>query len=175
MADDNPTRRLGIGMTIAMWLVLLALLTFFFQRWDERRNNPNMSPVSRVTDTGVRELVLKRNYAGHYVASGSIDGQAVVFMLDTGASDIAIPAELADRLALQRGPAQVYRTANGPVKVFATRLDRVAIGAITLHDVRASINPAMHNQEVLLGMSFLKHLEFSQRGDRLTLRQYVTP
>jgi len=175
MADDNPTRRLGIGMTIAMWLVLLALLTFFFQRWDERRNNPNMSPVSRVTDTGVRELVLKRNYAGHYVASGSIDGQAVVFMLDTGASDIAIPAELADRLALQRGPAQVYRTANGPVQVFATRLDRVAIGAITLHDVRASINPAMHNQEVLLGMSFLKHLEFSQRGDRLTLRQYVTP
>ncbi len=172
MTEENPTRRLGLGMTIAMWILVLALLTVFFQRWDARRNNPNMAPQTQLSTEGVRELVLKRNRAGHYVVSGSIDGQPVVFMLDTGASDIAIPGTLADRLGLARGPAQIYRTANGPVKVYTTRLRQVAIGGIALRDVRASINPAMHDQEVLLGMSFLKHLEFTQRGDTLTLRQY---
>ena len=50
-------------------------------------------------------------------------------------------------------------------------LDEVSLGGITLNRVRASINPNMPQGEVLLGMSFLKHVEFSQRGDTLTIRQ----
>ncbi len=175
MAGENPHRRLGIGMTIAMWVVLLGLLTMFFQDWGERQRNPNQNPQMRIGADGVRELVLTRNRAGHYVASGSINGEPVVFMLDTGATDVAIPGPVAKRLRLKQGRAMVYQTANGPVKVYATVLDEVSLGDISLRGVRASINPAMHQQEVLLGMSFLKHLEFTQRGNTLTLRQYAQP
>lgn len=172
MSEENPTRRLGLGMTIGMWVLILALLTLWLQDREAKRHNPNQSLETRLTADGARELVLTRNAAGHYVTNGSINGQPVVFMLDTGASDIAVPGPVAERLGLQRGPAMIYQTANGPVQVFATRLARVAIGDIALHEVRASITPAMQQDEVLLGMSFLKHLEFTQRGDTLTLRQY---
>jgi aspartyl protease family protein len=167
---DNPQRRLGIGMTIGMWLMLLALLTLFFQSWQERQHNPNQKLSITRSEDGGYELVLQRNRYGHYVASGLINGESVVFLLDTGASDISVPSGLAQRLGLERGPAMLYQTANGTIKVYATQLASVTMGGITLHQVRASINPAMDGDEVLLGMSFLKHLDFSQRGDTLTLR-----
>jgi len=172
MAEQNPTRRLGIGMAIAMWVVVLGLLTLFFQDRTEKWHNPNQNLQTRQTGGGVRELVLTRNRAGHYVANGSINGEPVVFMLDTGATDVAIPGAVAERLRLKRGRPMVYQTANGAVKVYRTLLDEVALGGIALRGVRASINPAMRQEEVLLGMSFLKHLEFTQRGNTLTLRQY---
>lgn len=159
-------------MTIAMWIVLLGLLTLFFQDWDEQQRNPNQNPQMRTGADGVQELVLTRNRAGHYVASGSINGEPVVFMLDTGATDVAIPGPVAKRLRLKQGKAMIYQTANGPVRVYATVLDDVSLDNLSLQGVRASINPAMHQQAVLLGMSFLKHLEFTQRGNTLTLRQY---
>lgn len=168
----NPQRRLGLGMTIAMWLVVLALLTLFFQSWQEKQRNPNQQAALSLGEKGQRELVLQRNRYGHYVASGRINQQSVVFLLDTGASDISVPEALAGEIGLQRGRAMQYQTANGTITVYATTLATVDLGGIVLRQVRASINPNMQGDEVLLGMSFLKHLEFTQSGDRLTLRQY---
>ena len=160
-----------MGMTIAMWVVVLGLMTMFFQSWQDKQYNPNQQ-ASLIRDSeGARELVLQRNRFGHYVASGTINNVPVVFLLDTGASDISVPADLAEEIGLKRGRAMVYQTANGEIKVFATTLATVDLGGIVLQQVRASINPNMQGDEVLLGMSFLKHLEFTQRGDTLTLRQ----
>lgn len=170
--SSNPQRRLGVGMTIAMWIVVLALMTLFFQSWQEKQYNPNQQIALSTGDDGVRELVLQRNRYGHYVANGEINQQPVVFLLDTGASDISIPEGLARQIGLKRGSALQYQTANGMITVYATRLAKVDLGGIVLQQVRASINPNMQGNEVLLGMSFLKHLEFTQRGDSLTLRQY---
>lgn len=171
-AAKNPHRRLGMGMTIAMWVVVLGLMTLFFQSWQEKQHNPNQQLAYTEDMGGVRELALQRNRFGHYVASGTINNRPVVFLLDTGASDIAVPGRLAEQLGLERGRAQLYQTANGTITVYATTLARVELGGIVLRQVRASINPNMQDNEVLLGMSFLKHLEFTQRGDTLTLRQY---
>ena len=170
--EENPHRRLGLRMTIAMWIVVLGLTTMFFQSWWEKQHNPNQS-LSLSKADGVKELVLKRNRYGHYVASGTINDTPVVFLLDTGASDISVPDKLAKELGLKRGHASVYQTANGPIRVYRTRLDKVDLGGIVLTQVRASINPNMHSGEVLLGMSFLKHLEFTQRGDELIIRQFA--
>jgi len=109
---------------------------------------------------------------GHYVANGSINSQPVIFMLDTGATDVSIPEAIARKLNLTPGPTATYQTANGPVKVQITRLDKISLGDISLTNIRATINPGYKSNEILLGMSFLKHLEFSQRGNTLTLRQY---
>ncbi len=92
-------------------------------------------------------------------------------MLDTGATTVSVPAAVAHRLGLKRGPPVLSNTANGTITTYLTRLASVSVGDITLHNVKANINPHMGGNEVLLGMSFLKHLEFTQRGDTLTLKQ----
>jgi aspartyl protease family protein len=63
-------------------------------------------------------------------------------------------------------------TANGTVPVYATKLNEMRIGDIVLHDIRATINPHTGDDFVLLGMSFLQHLDFSQRSGQLILSQY---
>jgi len=114
---------------------------------------------------------LQRNRFNHYVASGLINNTPVVFLLDTGATDVAVPAGLAERLGLKAGVARNAITANGIVQVYDTRIESLQLGSIQLENVRASINPGMSGNEILLGMSALKDLEFSQSGSTLTLKQ----
>jgi len=158
-------------MTIAAWIVLLIIATLYFDRFLERQHNPNQAVVS-VTQDGSTAITLQRNRLGHYVANGRINGTQVRFLLDTGATDVSVPGHIARKLRLERGARVQVATANGTIPVYLTLLHRVQIGDILLHDVRATINPHMQQDEVLLGMSFLKHLEFTQRGDQLVLRQY---
>ena len=91
--------------------------------------------------------------------------------MDTGATRVSIPAGVAARLGLTRGRPGRASTANGTIVVYATVLDRVTLGNLAMEGVHADINPHMQGDTVLLGMSFMKHLEMTQRGDRLTLRQ----
>ena len=170
----NEQRRLGLGMQAVAWLLILALLTWYFSGLIERRHNPNQQVATTVTGDGVREVVLARNRQGHYVTSGAINGQAVVFLVDTGATGVAIPAHLAEQFDLPRGRAYITRTANGDSTSYATRLDSVSIGDIELRNVEAGVATGLRTREVLLGMSFLRHVDFTQRGDTLTLRQYPT-
>lgn len=156
-------------MIIAAWVIVLALFTAYFSGVLDRQHNPNQSVQLRVGNDGQQEVILKRNKFGHYVTAGEVNGQPVEFMLDTGATDVAIPARLAGRLGLQRGRAVQYRTANGVITGYRTILGSVSIGPILLTQVPASINPAMQDMGILLGMSVLKQVEFTQRGDELIL------
>jgi aspartyl protease family protein len=97
---------------------------------------------------------------------------AVTFLLDTGATDVAVPATVAERLGLRGGPVVRSKTAAGTVNSYLVTLDRVSLGTIEMSDVRASILPTMEGEEILLGMTFLKRLELVQRGNTLLLRQY---
>jgi len=162
--------RLGRGMIILAWILALGLLTLFFNTWLEGERNPNQLVLSRSGADGTHEVVLLRNRYGHYVASGRINGEPVEFMIDTGASDVSVPGSLAAQLGLKRGAAQRYQTANGTITGFRTHIDRLELGDLVLRNVPASINPAYQEDDILLGMSVLKRLEFTQRGDTLTLR-----
>ncbi|MEQ8514477.1 MAG: TIGR02281 family clan AA aspartic protease [Chromatocurvus sp.] len=172
---DDPVReqrRLGLGMQIMAWLMVLALLTYYFSGVIERQHNPNTSVSTDIGEGGVREVVLERNRQGHYVTSGEINGKPVVFLLDTGATGIAISSRVAKELGIPRGRPFTTRTANGNSTSYATRLDSVSVGGIELNNVEAGITPGLQMREILLGMSFLRHIEFTQRGNTLTLRQY---
>ncbi|MBL3528491.1 MAG: TIGR02281 family clan AA aspartic protease [gamma proteobacterium endosymbiont of Lamellibrachia anaximandri] len=158
-------------MIFAAWALLLGLLALFFSDQLERQANPNRDLASVSTESGPKEITLLRNRAGHYVAPGTINGTPVIFLLDTGATNVAVSASLAERLALKRGAQSISLTANGRVKTWLTRLDQVQLGSIIRQDVRATIMPGMGGDEVLLGMSFLKHLELVQKGKTLILRQ----
>lgn len=99
-------------------------------------------------------------------------GNRSPYLIDTGASDVAIPEVTANRLGLQRGRPVRYQTANGHVTGYQTQLDSVAIGPLLVNDVRASINPGYRADEILLGMTVLRRLEFTQRGNTLILRPH---
>ncbi len=170
--EINEQKHLGGKMILAMWAVLLALMALIFSSLLDRQHNPNQNINTITTANGVNELVLKRNRYGHYVSSGNINQHDVVFMLDTGATDVSIPEDIARKIGLKKGRALTYQTANGRIRVFATTLDQISIGDITLTNIPATINPHFKSDDILLGMSFLKHLEFTQRGNQLTLRQY---
>jgi len=163
---------MGTAMQVLAWIALLGLLTLYFSDVLDRQRNPNQAVNTAVGENGVREVQLRRNRMGHYVTAGTINGQPVEFLLDTGATGVAIPAALAERLELPRGRSFVTNTANGPSRSYHTRLAEVGIGDIRLEGVEASIAPGLQMREVLLGMSFLKYIEFTQRGNTLTLRQY---
>jgi len=165
-ASDNPHRTLGRGMALLASLLVLGLLYLFFESSLQARDNPNralqIAPGS--------ELVLKRSRDGHYIFPGTINGQPVSFLLDTGATLVSVPAHLAGDMGLKPGAYQQAITANGTITTRATRLDSLAFGPFDLRGVPASLNPGMRGDQVLLGMSVLKHLEFTQRGDTLVLR-----
>jgi len=162
--------RAGMGMTVIAWIIFLAILFGMFDHLVSQRNNPNQNIVTTV-DGFQKEIVLQRNAYGHYVTNGTINGNTVVFLLDTGASDIAIPESIADEIGLHRGREVMVKTANGNARAYRTRLDSVAIGEIELYDLNATILTNITGQEILLGMNFLKHFEIIQKGKSLTIRQ----
>jgi aspartyl protease family protein len=156
-------------MLVAGFVIALALLTWFFSGQEAARVNPNGEGDGRVED-GVPELRLVQDAKGHYVVEGRLNGTPVTFLLDTGATDVAIPEALAERLALPRGVRGVAQTANGLVDVTMTRIDRLSLGPITLRDVRASIGAGDQGDLVLLGMSALRDVELVQSGRELRIR-----
>ena len=104
-------RRIGVGMTLAAWALFLLLLTWFASGYLERLNNPNVQVVSRVDPGGNLEVLLQQNRAGHYVATGAIDDVPVVFLVDTGATQIAMNGAHARRLGID------YRVVGEPAVV----------------------------------------------------------
>ena len=91
-------------------------------------------------------------------------------MLDTGATTVAVPSGVANNLNLPQGNPIRVNTANGVATAYQTQINKLTLGEIELYDVRASIVPGMHGEQILLGMSVLKQVEFSQVGDELTLK-----
>lgn len=162
---------MGAWMFGLAWVVIFVSLIAYFSGFLDRKVNPNQSPSSVVTQAGV-EVRLKQNTMGHYVTSGLINGQKVVFLLDTGATSVSVGAHLAQRLSLYPQGQQRVQTANGSLTVATTTIDELQIGDIRLQNVDANLNPGMGSDKILLGMSALKHLEWSQRGDVLTLRTF---
>lgn len=158
-------KRLGQGFWLLFWLATFGLLYLLFGHALDKRDNPNQQ-LSHTAS----EVVLKRNAAGHYVASGLVNGVPVVFMLDTGATNVAVPAHLQQQLGLKRGAEIITSTANGPSKAYLTEITELQLGSLILNNVRASINPGLQDNEILLGMSALKQVEFNQVGNTLTLR-----
>lgn len=171
MTEEDSTNKIGKVFIWIAWLFGIALLVFVFQDLLDGQYNPNQSPDIYLNEQGRAEVHLLQNRQGHYVVNGTINGSKVTFLLDTGATQVSIPAHIADELRLSRGQSGIAQTANGSVRVFQTTLEQLSIGNIFMDNVAASINPGMRSNEILLGMSALRRVEFSQTGKQLILRE----
>ena len=157
-------------MYVLAWIAGLGLLTMLFTNVLDKRRNPNQNIETKFV-AGSKEVVLKSSTHGHYIATGLINGVPVTFLVDTGASFVSVPERIANKIGLQKGTLMQSSTANGTISTFATELDEVSLGDIKLNQVRASINPHMQDDEILLGMSFLRRLEVTHKNGELTIRQ----
>lgn len=159
----------GKVMIFLAWIGAAVLLSWLFSQQLEQRENPNQNVDTRRSG-GTVAVTLTQNRMGHYVASGWINDRQVQFIVDTGATHVALGRSLADELGLERGARGYARTANGTIATHQTVLDRVSLGGIEIKDVSATITPRMPGDDVLLGMSFLRQLEMTQRDEQLILR-----
>ncbi len=149
------------------WAAIVALMLGLTALFQGVTRNDRMAQSILTTD-GEVALVLTRQRDGHYYANGEVNGQAVAFMVDTGASDVALSSAVARSLGLEFGPEITVMTAAGPVRGWITRLDSIQIGPLLLRNVRATITDKL-GEQALLGMSFLKHFSMIQEGDTLIL------
>jgi len=131
--------------------------------------------VPAATQAGSRSLGIARDGRGHFLAEGRIDGQRIGFMIDTGASVVALNETSAARFGLRpsRGDYNAtVTTANGTVKAARTRLAMVDIGGLIVRDVEAMVLPDQALSENLLGLSFLSKLKrFEYANGQLVLEQ----
>jgi aspartyl protease family protein len=117
-------------------------------------------------------IVLAQGADGHFAALGSINGRSVRFLVDTGASVVAISRADAERIGLdwRRGKPGLSRTANGLVPVHGVVLDAVRLGGVELLNVAAVVVPA-DMPAVLLGNSFLSRFSMQRNGDVMRLQR----
>ncbi|MCU7904490.1 MAG: TIGR02281 family clan AA aspartic protease [Candidatus Thiodiazotropha sp. (ex Epidulcina cf. delphinae)] len=115
-----------------------------------------------------------RDQAGAYATVGTINGLTVNFLVDTGATAVAMHANQAKRLGISyriEGKPIYVNTANGTTPAYEVTLDRVQVGDITLRRIRGFVIDSIGPGRVLLGMSFLKRVKMENRGEVLLLER----
>ena len=122
------------------------------------------APASR------ESAILAADPRGHFITDGAVNGVGMRFLVDTGATLVALPASEAQRLGInyragRRGMAQ---TANGPAPAYTVKLDTVKVGAIELNAVDAMVIER-GLETPLLGMSFLNRVEMRREAQTMTL------
>lgn len=133
-------------------------------------------PQPAVSSAGGHQVVLAADTRGHFFVEAVVNGRKITFMVDTGATAVALTEATARRLNIRPSAADYAKartsTANGVIGVAPVRLDRIKIGPIAVSQVQAMVVPGDALQTNLLGMSFLKKLRrFEARGDQLLLVQ----
>ena len=121
-----------------------------------------------------RSVTLSRGSNGHFMADAVVDGRRIEFMVDTGASVIALRERDAARLGIHpvaRDYTANVSTANGVVRAARVDLSRVEVGGVMVRDVAALVLPDAALGQNLLGMSFLSRLRWEQKNGKLVLEQ----
>lgn len=120
-----------------------------------------------------KKLTIYSDKVGMFTLTGEINGKATRFLLDTGATYIALSEDEADRLgvAYKNGIKSNIQTASEVVPAWNIKLDSVEVGDIRVPQVEAVVLRGSSPRTVLLGMSFLKHLKLERNGASMVLEQ----
>ena len=164
MSDGGPPA--AVLKRVGFFLVIGAILFVLFDQFGPYQSGRGYRPrpIETISDAGV---VLDRTFDGHFYLTGSINGRQVVFMVDTGASTVAIGDRLAEQLELGSCRPRQYSTAAGTVRGCEAVATQVEVAGLRLPDVRVAVLPG--GDTVLLGMDVLRHFRIEQHGRQLRL------
>ena len=121
---------------------------------------------------GGTRIVLPASSGGHFMTQGAINGRSVNFMLDTGATTVALSAADAQRIGLDFSKGRPVRvnTANGTAQGYLVRLNSVRVGDVEVYDVEAIVSP-QPMPHVLLGNSFISRFSMRRDSDQMVLEK----
>jgi len=124
-----------------------------------------------VRSASAQSVTLNADGNGHFVVDGQINGGTIRFLLDTGATLVALSAADAGRLGIdfRKGQPSLMNTANGPAPAYRVKLDSVRVGGITVNSVDAVVMEGIVLPFALLGMSFLNRMEMKREGQTMVL------
>lgn len=123
---------------------------------------------------GKGQVTLYAGGGAHFFADGYINDAPVKFLVDTGATVVAMNSTDATRAGIdykRTGKQELVSTASGMARSYAVKITKVQVGEITLHNVDATVIDGNFPQQPLLGMSFLGQLDMKRENDKLELRQ----
>jgi aspartyl protease family protein len=117
-------------------------------------------------------ITLTAGSGGHFTTQGAINGRAVQFMVDTGATSVAIGMRDAERLGIdyRKGVPGTAGTANGPVQMWRVKLASVRVGDVEVYEVDGAVLAASM-QYILLGNSFLTRFQMKRENDTMVLER----
>ncbi len=172
---DGAPRTVAVGDTVqGVKLVAVtgsdAVVEVKGKRATLQLGGAQVSIGTAASDGGASQIVLSAGSGGHFTAAGAINGRAVRFMVDTGASLIGIGAAEADQLGIdyRKGQRGMVGTANGAVAAYVVTLASVRVGEVTVYNVEALVTPQAMPY-VLLGNSFLGRFQMKRENDLMTL------
>ena len=174
--DGGAPRTLAVGERIQnVRLLSLQDGTAVVEAGNQRVTLRMDTPVSvgkPVTNNGNTRIVLPAGSGGHFMTQGAINGRTVTFMLDTGATSVAISASDAERIGLvyKNGAPVQIGTANGIVSGYRVRLDSVRVGDVDVAGVDAVVSP-QSMPYVLLGNSFINRFSMRRDSDQMVLEK----
>ncbi|MEM6464230.1 MAG: TIGR02281 family clan AA aspartic protease [Pseudomonadota bacterium] len=176
-------QRLGeMARNALIWLIaILILSTVYVYRFELQSIGTRLAggllpgtPISRVSDDGQPEVILNKGLGGHFQARADINGQQINMMVDTGASNIALSYNDAERIGIDVSRLRFIQpvvTANGRALAAPTTIEQISVGNIVRRNVPASVLERGKLSESLLGMSFLGTLSsLHMSRDELVLR-----
>lgn len=143
---------------------------------DGKRHDMNLHAAigGQFAEAEVRQVVIRKNNADQYMVNGSINGQSVQFLVDTGATSVAMNEMDARRLGLQYridGKESQVVTASGVSKSWTVKLDAVKVGEIQVSNVEAVVVQGGFPVDVLLGMTYLNHVKLQEHNSVLMLEK----
>lgn len=169
--SESAQRHVATGKRMFMiaWALILTLAFMFFS-WFGRSSAYDAEV--KYSDNAV-EIHVPLTRTHQYEVFGKINDTEVTFLIDTGATVVAVSDKIAKKAGLTQGMATTVQTAAGAETAYITKIDKLIINEeIILYNINATINPNMHADTVLLGMGALKQIDFQQTRDTLILKQY---
>jgi aspartyl protease family protein len=148
-----------------------ALLEVAGKRVNLRVGEAPVSQGGSAGGAGGNKIVLPVGSGGHFMANGSINGRAIQFLVDTGATTVAIGTSDAQRMGIdyQKGQPIRMNTANGVAQGWRVKLGSVRVGDVEIYDVEAVVGPNM--PFALLGNSFLSRFTMNRGSDTMVLER----
>lgn len=173
--DGSPPRVMTTGQSIqGVKLISANSEGAVFEVEGKRRTLAmGQSFAAQAGNGGKPEVVLSADSKGHFVATGAINGGVMMFLVDTGATSVAIPASDANRLGIkyrETGQPMRVSTANGVIPAWRVTFNSVSLGGITLYQVEGTVLESGLDV-ALLGMTFLNRTDMKREGQTLTLIQ----
>jgi len=176
VVNDGPLRTIAVGQKQPENITLISTEgnSALFDVEGKRTKieiGEHFVPANADAAGSVQKITLSADSKGHFLTVGQVNGKSVRFLVDTGATSVSLPADIAQSAGVdfRKGQAVNMMTANGRAVAYRVMLNTVTIGDITLYQVEAVVHEGAGMEVALLGMSFLNRMEMKRDGQTMVL------